>query len=97
MELNMLYDIASAPTATNSVILLHPQDNVAVARVALAEGQPFELGGSSVITQQPIPAGHKVAICRVPRGERVLRYGNVIGFATRDIDPGEHVHLQNLG
>jgi altronate hydrolase len=27
----------------------------------------------------------------------VRRYGQVIGFATRDIAPGEHVHVHNLG
>src|SRR5581483_5162797 len=27
----------------------------------------------------------------------VFRYGNVIGFATQTIEPGEHVHVHNLG
>jgi hypothetical protein len=31
----MLFDIQPAATAANSVIVLHPKDNVAIARVAL--------------------------------------------------------------
>ena len=31
-----------------------------------------------------------------PRGSRLLRYGQVIGFASRDIQPGDWVHSHNL-
>lgn len=93
----MLYDIQSPPTARNSVILLHPRDNVAVARLALTEGQQIEAGEATVFLRAAIPAGHKVAIRAMGAGEAVYRYGNVIGFATRAIQPGEHVHVQNLG
>ncbi|MBV8896624.1 MAG: altronate dehydratase [Acidobacteriaceae bacterium] len=93
----MLYDIASAPTAANSVILLHPRDSVGIARVALPAGQALEAGNLSVLTLAPIPAGHKVALRKIAAGESVVRYGNVIGFATQSIEPGEHVHVHNLG
>jgi altronate dehydratase len=93
----MLYDIQSAVSAENSVILLHARDNVAVARVRLDRGQTVEAGGTVVITCEPIAAGHKVALRPITQGEAVYRYGNVIGFATRAIEPGEHVHVQNLG
>jgi galactarate dehydratase len=43
-----------------------------------------------------IPSGHKIAVRTIPQGEVVLKYGQVIGRASRDIAPGEHVHLQNL-
>lgn len=58
----MLYDIASAPTAANSIILLTPEDNVAIARLSLAPGQQIESDGFSVRTREAIPAGHKVAL-----------------------------------
>ncbi|MDQ6598863.1 SAF domain-containing protein [Bacillus salipaludis] len=29
-------------------------------------------------------------------GEDILKYGEVIGLATTDIEPGEHVHIHNL-
>lgn len=93
----MLYEIASAPTAANSIILLNPHDNVAIARVGIPAESRIEVGGTVLVTRQFVPAGHKIAIARIGRGESVLRYGNVIGFATRDIDMGEHVHEHNLG
>jgi len=93
----MLYEIESQPTAQNSVILLNLGDNVAVARVPLSANQQVEVNGATLLAHEPIPAGHKIAIKRIRAGEPVYRYGNVIGFATRSIEPGDHVHVQNLG
>lgn len=93
----MLYDIQSPATAKNSVILLHQRDNVAVARVSLSDDQHIEAGEVTVLTRAAIPAGHKLAIRAIAAGEAVYRYGNVIGFATQAIEPGEHVHAHNLG
>jgi altronate dehydratase len=93
----MLYDIQTPATAENSVILLHPSDNVAVARVRLDSGQDVEAGGVTVLTRSAIPAGHKLALHAVAPGEAVYRYGNIIGFATSPIEPGDHVHVHNLG
>lgn len=93
----MLYEIESPPTARNSVILLHPRDNVAVARVALSGDQCLEVNGVPISIRQPVPAGHKLAIKPVRTGEPVYRYGNVIGFATAPIEAGDHVHVHNLG
>lgn len=93
----MLYDIQTAPTAQTSVIRLHPRDNVAIARVRLDPGQPFEAGQVTLLARTAIPAGHKVALHAVAPGEAVYRYGNIIGFATCAIEPGDHVHVHNLG
>jgi altronate hydrolase len=43
-----------------------------------------------------IPPGHKVATKAIRAGAPVRRYNQIIGFASRDIAPGEHVHLNNL-
>ncbi|MCV4933284.1 UxaA family hydrolase, partial [Escherichia coli] len=42
-------------------------------------------------------AGHKIALRDIPAGSAVKRYGQIIGFATRDIRQGEHIHVHNLG
>jgi altronate hydrolase len=93
----MLYEIEGRPTTRNAVILLHADDSVAIARVSLPAGQEIEVAGRSLRTLAAIPAGHKVAIRRLAAGEALHRYGNVIGFATVAIEPGEHVHVHNLG
>lgn len=93
----MLYEIESPPTAQNAAILLHPRDNVAIARVALSDDQRLEVNGVPISIRQSVPAGHKLAIKPVHPGEPVYRYGNVIGFATAPIAAGDHVHVHNLG
>jgi altronate hydrolase len=93
----MLLDIRKAPTADNSLILLHPADNVAIARVSIAPGAELRLAGAVLTAREPIPAGHKIALREMPRGEAVRRYGEVIGRATQAIAAGCHVHTHNVG
>lgn len=40
--------------------------------------------------------GHKYAICDIPKGENIIKYGNPIGYATEDIKKGQHVHTHNV-
>lgn len=42
-----------------------------------------------------VPFGHKIALCAIPKGEAVIKYGVAIGRATCDIAAGEHVHVHN--
>lgn len=82
-------------------VRLHPQDNVAVAKVNMQEGTTLILGPeetphSQVPVRQFIPSGHKVALREIVAGEPVRRYGQVIGFATQTILAGGHVHTHNV-
>src|SRR5207244_4166773 len=72
---------------------LNPADNVVIAQCALLPGTT--LAAESVTVKTPVPAGHKVATHPIKQDEAVRRYGQVIGFATVDIAPGEHVHTHN--
>jgi altronate hydrolase len=54
------------------------------------------LAEESVTVAGLVPPGHKVATRAIRTGEAVRRYDQIIGFASRDIAPGEHVHLNNL-
>ena len=51
---------------------------------------------SSIIVQNSIPFGHKVATEPIQRGAAIIKYGETIGVATQDISCGEHVHIHNL-
>lgn len=86
-------DAAALDTA---VIRLHPLDNIVVACRAVTEGQLLDVAGQEVRVVQAIPCGHKIALLPIDAGMPVLRYGEFIGRAARRIDPGEHVHVQNL-
>jgi altronate hydrolase len=76
------------------IISLHPDDGVVIARATLLPGTPVVAG---VATIGRVPAGHKVAIRAHAVGDAVRRYGQIIGFATKPIAPGEHVHEHNCG
>ena len=76
------------------VIRLHPDDSVVIARATLLPGAAVAEGVTSI---GRIPAGHKVAVKPIAVGEAIRRYGQIIGFATAPIAPGEHVHVQNCG
>jgi altronate hydrolase len=92
----MLLEIAKLPTAENSVIHLHPTDNIAVARVPLSAETELKVEGQTLIAREPVPAGHKIALSLILRGTVVRRYGQVIGRAKQDIPAGAHVHTHNL-
>ncbi len=78
-------------------ILLHPSDDVAVLKMDLAAGTVLEVEGAAVTLAVDVAAGHKVALKPVKRRDVVRKYGQVIGVATQEIAPGDHVHLHNLG
>ena len=72
----------------NDLFIINPIDNVAVALHSLKSG---ECGAT-----QDIPAGHKMALRSIGRGENVIKYGYPIGHATCDILPGQWVHVHNV-
>ncbi len=88
----------AAPVALGDVAaLLHPTDSVAIAKQPLASGTMLRLSAAGEVrVGQLIPAGHKVSLRALGVGAPLLRYGQIIGFATQPIAAGEHVHSHNL-
>ena len=81
-------------TQASLTIRLHADDDVVIARQQLVGGT--KLIDEDVTVVGLIPPGHKVATRAIVKGAPVKRYNQIIGFASRDIAPGEHVHLNNL-
>lgn len=79
-----------------NIIVIHPQDTVAVAVTALAQGEVLQLEGHQITVLEPIPAGHKIAIVPTPAKKNVIKYGFPIGHALEDIPQGAWVHTHNL-
>lgn len=75
-----------------STIRLNPRDDVIVALRSIDHGE--RLG--DLIAADAVPSGHKIATRPLMAGEAVRKYGQVIGFASRDIAAGAHVHSHNL-
>ncbi|MBU3737722.1 MAG: galactarate dehydratase [Rhodoferax sp.] len=79
---------------------VHPDDNVAIvandgglpAGTCLPAGVP----GAGLVLKNTVPQGHKLALCDLPEGAAVLRYGIPIGHALRAIQAGQWVHERLL-
>jgi altronate hydrolase len=79
-------------------IRVDPRDNVAVVVADVDAGDVVRLAdGSEVRAVEAIARGSKVALAPIACGEAVVRYGEEIGRATKDIAAGEYVHTHNLG
>jgi len=76
------------------VIRLDPADNVVVARVEIPRGTFVASEGVTALHE--VPLGHKIATRPIRKGEPVLKYGTVIGFAGEDTEPGTWMHSHNV-
>ena len=81
-------------------IMMKPRDQVAVALTDIPAGAQVQVTCQSEVfmieLRESIDFGHKFAVRSIRSGEDLYKYGEVFGIATRDIAPGEHVHVHNL-
>ncbi len=82
---------------------INEKDNVVVALQTLPEGTVISVPAAEgsqtaymVSADQEIPAGHKMAICDIPEGGEVIKYGYRIGIAKTEIRKGDWVHTHNM-
>ncbi|MFO0851437.1 MAG: altronate dehydratase family protein [Gemmataceae bacterium] len=75
---------------------LRPQDNIAVAARPVPAGTTLQTDRGEVTVPAAVRMGHKFALSAIKEGDAVLKFGQVIGFASQRIEPGEHVHVQNV-
>jgi altronate hydrolase len=81
------------PATSPRTLRLNPKDNIVVAVDTVPQGATAQ----DVVALARIPRGHKMAVARIAKGAPVLKFGQIIGFATEDIVPGQHVHTHNCG
>jgi len=81
-------------------ILIDKKDNVATALRQLVKGDSIPVAvedrSVSVVLLQDISFGHKFALTDIQQGDAIIKYGGVIGLATKPIRQGEHVHVHNV-
>jgi altronate dehydratase small subunit len=81
-------------------VMMKPNDHVATALTKIPADAVLRVAcQEQIITLKLIDSiefGHKFAVKVIKQGEEILKYGEVIGIATRDIALGEHVHIHNL-
>lgn len=81
-------------------IVVHECDNVATSLRDLKKGEEvlLEIDDTkcNVVLLNDIPFAHKFALKNIDIGENVIKYGEVIGKASKSIKMGEHVHVHNI-
>jgi altronate hydrolase len=70
---------------------LNDSDNVVVA----VDEIPAGVVALGVASRERVPKGHKMASAAVEIGQPIRKFGQIIGFASRAIAPGEWVHEHN--
>jgi hypothetical protein len=78
------------------LLLLHPDDNILVARRDIPAGERVEIDGDSLTLPSAVELGHKLARRALAADARVLKYGAPIGSMKSAVARGEHVHTHNL-
>ena len=80
-----------------NAILLDVKDNVATCTTAANKSDAIKiLGGGEIICVEDIPIWHKVALKKISRGEKIFKYGEIIGEASIDIAAGGWVSHENI-
>ncbi len=78
------------------LLLTVPEDNCLVVCAPLRAGEVVVIEGQGVTLASDIAIGHKVARHAIAEGEKIVRYGAIIGHAVQAIAVGGHIHLHNL-
>ena len=84
------------------VIQIDEKDNVATATSDFENSETVEvLSPEGEVINKPktsgaVPFGHKIALSDFNKGDRVIKYGEVIGVASKPIKAGEWIHTHNV-
>ncbi len=83
------------PIHTNFIIM-NPDDNCVTALDDISKSSQIQIRERSIVINHNISLGHKIALEDIRKGDMVKKYGQAIGFATKDIKKGDWIHTHNL-
>ena len=86
---------------SKKAIQIDAKDNVATTTSIIEAGEELEVlspNGDIILKTKPVEKiifGHKIALKDLKTGDEIIKYGEVIGVASKPIKIGEWVHTQN--
>ena len=80
----------------NSILKVHPEDNIIVALQDLAEGSSLSLNGDTYLLKEEVKAKHKFSALDFEEGAEVIMYGVLVGKATKQIPAGSLISQENI-
>ncbi len=78
------------------MLIINPVDNVGVVLENVEKGDELTAQGAQVTSLENIEFAHKIALKDFLPGEEIIKYGESIGYALKNIKRGEWVHIHNL-
>jgi hypothetical protein len=87
---------------SKKAIQIDAKDNVATATSIVEAGEEVEVlspDGDVVLKAKPVERiifGHKIALTDLKVGDKIVKYGQVIGVASKDVKVGEWLHTHNV-
>ena len=75
---------------------MEPNDNVGVMLEAIRQNDSATFERTTVAALDEIDFAHKIALRDIEKGEDIIKYGEVIGYALMDIQKGQWVHIHNM-
>ena len=83
-----------------NAVIIDGKDNVAVVIEPVTAGDAVQYKASGEVRTltalEDIMIYHKLAVTDIPKGAPIVKYGEHIGLASRDIPAGAHVHVHNV-
>jgi altronate dehydratase len=77
-------------------IIIDSKDNCSTALENIPQNAIVDLSNKTIMINNMIPLGHKFAIMNIKKGDYIIKYGEVIGVATEDINQGDWIHTHNI-
>lgn len=86
---------------TKKAMLLHPDDNSAVAVEDISKDETVEIVCKGALTNTitalaDVPFGFKISVQEIPESRDILKYGQVIGMASCNVAQGDRLHIENI-
>jgi altronate dehydratase len=80
----------------NNYVIIDRKDNCATSLKDIPQGTNINISNKLIRINQNIPFGHKFALKKIEKDTHVIKYGEIIGIATRDINEGDWIHTHNI-
>ena len=82
--------------APKRMFIINSCDNVGVVFEDVDKGSEVVFQDIKIIAQEDIEFAHKIALKDLTVGEEIIKYGDSIGYALKDIKKGELIHIHNM-
>jgi altronate hydrolase len=82
--------------AQQTILKVHPEDNVLVALTNLEKGKKVDFEGMEYEMKEPIKAKHKFATVNLSPGDSIIMYGVLVGKAQQAIPKGGLISTSNV-